>query len=75
MPLCSKLSFRLVRNPSRLMTKKDSGQAGMTVQGLVAKSEIDAILETMSIMDIYDKSEQARISDKELKLLIDILSK
>jgi hypothetical protein len=57
------------------MTKKDSGQAGMTVQGLVAKSEIDAILETMSIMDIYDKSEQARISDKELKLLIDILSK
>lgn len=29
---------------------------------------------TVFLMDIYDKSEQANISDKELKLLIDILA-
>ncbi len=28
---------------------------------------------TVFLMDIYDKSEQASISDKELKMLIDIL--
>ena len=26
------------------------------------------------LMDIYDKSEQANISDKEMKMLIDILT-
>jgi hypothetical protein len=29
---------------------------------------------TVFLMDIYDKSEQANISDKELQMLIDILS-
>jgi len=30
---------------------------------------------TVFLMDIYDKSEQANIADEELKMLIDILSK
>lgn len=35
---------------------------------------VRVIKETVFLMDIYDKSEQVNISDKELQLLIDILS-
>ena len=35
---------------------------------------IRIVSETVFLMDIYDKSEQANISDKELQLLIDILA-
>jgi hypothetical protein len=31
------------------------------------------VKQTVFLMDIYDKSEQVTISDKELQLLIDIL--
>ncbi len=32
------------------------------------------VSETIFLMDIYDKSEQANISDKELQFLIDVLA-
>ena len=35
---------------------------------------IRIVSETVFLMDIYDKSEQANISDKELQLLIDVLA-
>ncbi len=35
---------------------------------------VRVISENVFLMDIYDKSEQATISDKELQLLIDILA-
>jgi hypothetical protein len=31
------------------------------------------VKQTVFLMDIYDKSEQANISDKELQMLIDLL--
>jgi hypothetical protein len=35
---------------------------------------VKIINETVFLMDIYDKSEQANISDKELQLIIDVLA-
>jgi hypothetical protein len=52
------------------VTSKGKGKSG----GARMITLVRVINETVFLMDIYDKSEQATISDKELKLLIEVLS-
>ncbi|OFX47872.1 MAG: hypothetical protein A2046_02845 [Bacteroidetes bacterium GWA2_30_7] len=49
---------------------KSKGKSG----GARLITYVKIIKKTVFLMDIYDKSEQSNISDKELKLLIDILA-
>lgn len=51
------------------ITSKNKGKSG----GARIITFVRVINETVFLMDIYDKSDQANISDKELQLLIDIL--
>jgi hypothetical protein len=51
------------------ITDKGKGKSG----GARLITFVRVVKQTVFLMDIYDKSEQADISDKELKLLIDIL--
>ena len=52
------------------ITSKGKGKSG----GARIITFIRIVRETIFLMDIYDKSEQANITDKELQLLIDLLS-
>ncbi|MFQ3576786.1 MAG: type II toxin-antitoxin system RelE/ParE family toxin [Cytophagales bacterium] len=52
------------------ITSKGKGKSG----GARLITYIRIVSENVFLMDIYDKSEQANISDKELQLLIDILA-
>ena len=52
------------------ITTKGKGKSG----GARMITYIRIVSETVFLMDIYDKSEQANISDKELQLLIDVLA-
>lgn len=52
------------------ITSKGKGKSG----GARIITYVRIVSETVFLMDIYDKSEQANISDKELQLLIDILA-
>jgi hypothetical protein len=52
------------------ITSKGKGKSG----GARMITYVRVISENVFLMDIYDKSEQATISDKELQLLIDILA-
>lgn len=52
------------------ITGKGKGKSG----GARMITYVRIVSENVFLMDIYDKSEQANISDKELQLLIDILS-
>jgi hypothetical protein len=52
------------------ITSKGKGKSG----GARMITYIRIVSETVFLMDIYDKSEQANISDKELQLLIDVLA-
>lgn len=51
------------------ITSKGKGKRG----GARMITFVRIINQTVFLMDIYDKSEQTNISDKELQLLIDIL--
>ena len=53
------------------ITGKNKGKSG----GARVITFLRIANETIFLMDIYDKSEQVDISSKELKLLIDLLSK
>jgi len=50
------------------ITSKGRGKSG----GARMITYVRIVKQTVFLMDIYDKSEQASISDKELKLLIEI---
>ena len=52
------------------ITSKGRGKSG----GARMITYIRILKNMVFLMDIYDKSEQANISDKELKMLIDILT-
>lgn len=52
------------------ITSKGKGKSG----GARLITYVRIVRETVFLMDIYDKSEQANISGKELEQLIDILS-
>lgn len=52
------------------ITSKAKGKSG----GARIITYVKIINETVFLMDIYDKSEQANISDKELQLIIDVLA-
>jgi hypothetical protein len=52
------------------ITSKGKGKSG----GARMITYVRVVSETVFLMDIYDKSEQANISDKELQLLIDVLA-
>lgn len=52
------------------ITSKGKGKSG----GARMITYVRVISENVFLIDIYDKSEQATISDKELQLLIDILA-
>lgn len=52
------------------ITIKGKGKSG----GARIITYVRIVKETIYLMDIYDKSKQATISDKELQLLIDLLS-
>ena len=52
------------------ITSKGKGKSG----GARMITYVRIVSENVFLMDIYDKSEQANISDKELQLLIDILT-
>jgi hypothetical protein len=52
------------------ITSKGKGKSG----GARMITYVRIVSENVFLMDIYDKSEQANISDKELQLLIDILA-
>lgn len=52
------------------ITSKGKGKSG----GARIITYIRVIQNTVFLMDIYDKSEQSTISDKELQMLIDILA-
>lgn len=52
------------------ITSKGKGKSG----GVRMITYVRIIKQTVFLMDIYDKSEQANISDKELQILIDILA-
>ncbi len=58
---CYKLRFAI--------TSKGKGKSG----GARIITYVRVVRQTVFLMDIYDKSEQATITDKELLLLIDIL--
>lgn len=51
------------------ITSKGKGKSG----GARMISYVRVVKQTVFLMDIYDKSEQASISDKELQMLIEIL--
>jgi hypothetical protein len=51
------------------IASKGKGKSG----GARMITYVRIVKQTVFLMDIYDKSEQANISDKELQLLIDIL--
>ncbi len=51
------------------ITSKGKGKSG----GARMITYVRIVKKTVFLMDIYDKSEQANISDKELLMLIDIL--
>jgi len=51
------------------ITSKGKGKSG----GSRMITYVRIVKKTVFLMDIYDKSEQANISDKELLMLIDIL--
>jgi hypothetical protein len=51
------------------IASKGKGKSG----GARMITYIRVVKQTVFLMDIYDKSEQANISDKELQFLIDIL--
>lgn len=51
------------------ITSKGKGKSG----GARIITYVRVVKQTVFLMDIYDKSEQANISDKELLMLIDIL--
>jgi hypothetical protein len=52
------------------ITSKSKGKSG----GARLITYVRIVSENVFLMDIYDKSEQVNISDKELQLLIDVLS-
>jgi mRNA-degrading endonuclease RelE of RelBE toxin-antitoxin system len=52
------------------ITSKGKGKSG----GARLITYVRIVKKTIYLIDIYDKSEQATISDNELKLLIDLLS-
>ena len=52
------------------ITSKGKGKSG----GARIITYVRVVSENVFLMDIYDKSEQATISDKELQLLIDLLA-
>lgn len=52
------------------ITSKGKGKSG----GARMITYVRIVSENVFLMDIYDKSEQASISDKELQLLIDVLA-
>ena len=52
------------------ITSKGKGKSG----GARMITYVRIIKNTVYLMDIYDKAEQANISDKELLMLIDVLS-
>lgn len=52
------------------ITSKGKGKSG----GARMITYVRIVSQNVFLMDIYDKSEQANISDKELQLLIDILA-
>ena len=52
------------------ITSKGKGKSG----GARMITYVRIVSETVFLIDIYDKSEQATISDKELQLLIDVLA-
>ena len=52
------------------ITSKGKGKSG----GARVITYVRVIKNTVFLMDIYDKSDQSTISDKELQLLIDILA-
>jgi hypothetical protein len=52
------------------ITSKGKGKSG----GARMITYVRIVSTTVFLMDIYDKSEQANISDKELQLLIDVLA-
>ena len=51
------------------IASKNKGKSG----GARMITYVRIVKQTVFLMDIYDKSEQANISDKELQLLIDLL--
>ena len=51
-------------------SSKGKGKSG----GARVITYVRIIKETVYLLDIYDKSDQSTISDKELKLLIDLLA-
>ncbi|MCC5931847.1 MAG: type II toxin-antitoxin system RelE/ParE family toxin [Cyclobacteriaceae bacterium] len=53
-----------------VITSKGKGKSG----GARIITYVRVVKETVYLMDIYDKSDQSTISDKELKLLIDLLA-
>lgn len=52
------------------ITSKSKGKSA----GAKMITYVRIVSENVFLMDIYDKSEQATISDKELQLLIDVLA-
>ena len=52
------------------ITSKGKGKSG----GARVITYVRVIKNTVFLMDIYDKSDQSTISDKELQMLIDILA-
>ena len=60
-------NLRKIRMSIRSKGKGKSGGARMITYVRIIKN-------TVYLMDIYDKAEQANISDKELLMLIDLLS-
>lgn len=52
------------------ITSKRKGKSG----GARLITYVRVVKETVYLMDIYDKSDQATISDKELQLLIELLA-
>lgn len=52
------------------ISSKGKGKSG----GARLITYVKIVKETIFLMDIYDKSEQSSLSDKELKLLIELLS-
>ena len=52
------------------ITRKGKGKSG----GARMITYVRIVNNTVFLMDIYDKSEQANISDKELQLLIEVLT-
>lgn len=52
------------------ISSKGKGKSG----GARIITYVKIVKETIFLLDIYDKSEQSSLSDKELKLLIELLS-